>query len=77
MQLTASDDDGLGNGGLDTLTIEVLQAPERGEWVEVSTSAIGALYHYVPEANDNGEVTISFQASDGHQQAAEPGPQHT
>ena len=73
VQLTASDDDGLGNGGLDTLTIEVLQAPERGEWVEVSTSAIGALYRYVPEANDNGEVTISFQASDGNQQAAEPG----
>jgi hypothetical protein len=74
LRLLSSDPDGfVGFGGFDSHTFTVLEGPASGTLELQSSNANNVVYRYVPDQHFNGAERITFQASDGDDEAAKPG----
>jgi|GEM_PF-5319311 len=72
IRLSAYDPDGfVSTGGLDTLTIEILDEPANGSLTLESTTDNAAVYRYVPSANFHGGDALRYRAFDGVHHSAD------
>jgi len=74
LRLSSSDPDGFaGFGGSDTHAFTILDGPASGALELQSSNANNVVYRYLPNQHFNGTDSLTFQATDGDEEAAEPG----
>ncbi|MEM7097847.1 MAG: FG-GAP-like repeat-containing protein [Pseudomonadota bacterium] len=74
IELSARDVDGfVGFGGLDSLTFNIVEAPESGALVRLSENVNQSRYKYTPDLHFFGTDAFSFTASDGVKTSTETG----
>ncbi len=74
VRVISKDPDGFissGDGGLDTHSFSITQAPAHGRLSMIASTDNSAIYSYIPNTDYNGGDSFAFNASDGVASAAE------